>query len=76
MNWLRILVVMVRNGALKVLQHPANSENRPFTTDFEGEAQETLRVLRKLLDREDIDLSNVVEVVQEFISPDPQLSYP
>ncbi|MFN3926424.1 MAG: late competence development ComFB family protein [Pseudanabaenaceae cyanobacterium] len=70
------IVVTVRNGALKVLRHPANSENRPFTTDFEGEAQETLRGLRKLLDREDIDLSNVVEVVQEFISPDPQLSYP
>lgn len=61
------LVLAVRNGALKVIQSPPLESTSPFATDFEQEAQETLKTLRKLFDREDIDMTNVVQVVRDFV---------
>jgi hypothetical protein len=62
------IILTVRNAALKILQSPPAPSTTPFTTDFEAEAQETLQNLRRIMDRDDIDLSNVVQVVQEFLS--------
>ncbi len=62
------IILAVRNAALKILQSPPVPSTSPFATDFETEAQETLQNIRRIMDRDDIDLSNVVQVVQEFLS--------
>jgi len=62
------IILAVRNGALKVLQSPPAPSTSPFATDFEAEARETIQNLCRILDRDDIDLTNVVQVVQEFLN--------
>jgi hypothetical protein len=61
------VILAVRNGALKVIQSSPLESTSPFATDFEKEAEDTLKLLRKLLDREDVDMRNVVQVVRDFV---------
>jgi Late competence development protein ComFB. len=61
------IVLAVRDAARQVLQYPRYQISRPFATDFDQQAYETLNTLRTILDREDVDFDNLVEVIREFM---------
>jgi len=63
----RELVAAVRTGVMKVLQVSYTDVPPIYAYQFEKEYEQSMQVLRKFLNREDIDLNNIVSVVQDLL---------
>ncbi len=63
----RELVAAVRTGVMKVLQVSYTNVPPIYAYQFEREYEQSMQVLRKFFNREDISLNNIVPTVQELL---------